>query len=188
MSYLPKIEEIKEFRIKLGIKQSELAKAVGISTNMITQIETRRASPSAENYKKIFDYLYKKSDEKQMKLEEIVASPLEFLTPGKTAKDAKKIFDSSLDFDVLPVLNSDKDGLLLGKISRIGLEEYLENNQKDLDSIMINDIIEESPPTFPHTASKESIRPILQERNSCVLVTKEGKIIGIVNYWDYFLK
>ena len=52
MSYFPKFDEIKEFRIKLQITQSELAKIIGVSTNMITQIETGRAKPSAENYKK----------------------------------------------------------------------------------------------------------------------------------------
>ena len=63
MSYIPKIEEIKKFRIRLGIKQNELAKAVGVTTNMISQIETDRANPSAENFKKIIEYFYQKSDE-----------------------------------------------------------------------------------------------------------------------------
>ena len=49
MSYFPKFDEIKEFRTKLEITQGELAKEIGVSTNMITQIETGRAKPSAEN-------------------------------------------------------------------------------------------------------------------------------------------
>ena len=53
---------------------------------------------------------------------------------------------------------------------------------------MINDILEESPPTFPHDTPKTWIRPFLQIRNNCVLVTKYGKIVGIVNYWDYLSK
>jgi len=188
MSYLPKIEEIKEFRIKSGIKQSEIAKAIGVSTNMIAQIETKRAKPSAENYKKIFDYLYQKRDENETKLGEILAAPLIFLTPGKSAQNAKEIFDSSADIDILPVLNNDKDRLVLGKISRINLEKYLEKNKRNPNEIIINDILEESPPTFPYDTPKTWIRPFLQIRNSCVLVTKDGKITGIVNYWDYLSK
>lgn len=188
MSYFPTFKEIKEFRTKLGITQNELAKAAGVTTNMITQIETERAKPSGEKYKKIFEYLYKKSDENEIKLEEIMATPITFLTPGQSAQDAKEIFDSSVDFDVLPVLNNDKEKLLLGKISRVGLEKYLENNKRNPTEIIIKNILEESPSTFPHDTPKSWIRPFLQIRNSCVLVTKEGKITGIVNYWDYLSK
>ncbi len=185
MSYIPKIEEIKKFRIRLGIEQKELAEAVGVSTNMISQIETKRAKPSAENFKKIIEYFYQKSDEHEMTLEEIWATPLIFLTPRQTAQDAKKYFDSTDDIDVLPVLNNDKDRLLLGQISRVGFEKYLE---KELGEIIIKDILEEAPPSFPHDTPKTWIKPILQIRKSCVLVTKDNKITGIVNFWDYFDK
>jgi predicted transcriptional regulator len=185
MSYLPKIEEIKTFREKLGIKQKELADAIGVTTNMITQIETKRAKPNAENYQKIIEYFYRTSDKKETTLEEIWATPLIFLTPRQSAQDAKKYFENTEDIDVLPVLNNDEDRLLVGKISRRVFEKYVD---KDLKTIIIKDILEEAPPTFPYDTPKTVIRPILQLRNSCVLVTKNNKIIGIVNYWDYFTK
>ena len=50
------------------------------------------------------------------------------------------------------------------------------------------DILEEAPPTFPYDTPKTWIRPILQIKNSCVLVTKDNKITGIVNAWDYLSK
>ncbi len=188
MSYFPKFDEIKEFRIKLGIKQNELAKAVGVTTNMITQIETKRANPSGEKYKKILEYLYQKSDEKEIKLGEIWATPIKFLTPGQTAQDAKDIFDSTEDIDLLPVLNNDKDRCLLGKITKKVLEDYLKKNNREAYKIIIKDILEESPPIVPHDTPKTWIRQFLQVKNNCVLVTKDGKITGIVNYWDYLSK
>ena len=108
-----------------------------------------------------------------------------FLTPRQTAQDAKKYFDSTEDIDVLPVLNNDEDRLLLGQISRVSFEKYLE---KDLGEIIIRGILEEAPPIFPHDTPKTWIKPILQIRKSCVLVTKDNKITGIVNFWDYFNK
>jgi len=188
MSYLPKIEEIKEFRIKLGIKQSEIAKAIGVSTNMIAQIETKRAKPSAENYKKIFEYLYNKSDENEIKLGEIMAMPIISLRPGQTAQDAKEIFDGTEDIDLLPVLTNDEDGHLLGKITKKVLDDYLKKSSREAYQIIIKDILEESPPTMPHDTPKTWIRKFLQVKNNCVLVTKDGKITGIVNYWDYLSK
>ena len=188
MSYFPKFDEIKEFRTKLEITQGELAKEIGVSTNMITQIETGRAKPSAENYKRIFEHLYQKSDEREIKLEEIWATPLIFLTPGQTAQNAKEIFDGTEDIDLLPVLTNDNDRHLLGKITKKSLEEYLKKQNRNPNDIMINDILEESPPTVPHDTPKTWIRPFIQIKNNCVLVTKHGKITGIVNYWDYLSK
>lgn len=185
MSYVPNVDEIQKFRKKLGIEQNELAKAIGVTTNMISQIETKRASPNAENYKKIIDYFYQKSDKNEITLEEIWATPITFLTPRQPILKAKEYFDSTLDIDVLPVLNNEQDRLLLGKISRVGFEKHLE---EDVDAKIIKDILEESPPTFPYYTPKTWIRPVLQIRNSCVLVTKDNKITGIVNYWDYFSK
>lgn len=188
MSYIPTIDEIQKFRKKLGIEQNELAKAIGVTTNMISQIETKRANPSAENYKKIIEYFYQKSDKNEIILEEIWATPIKFLTPRQSILKAKEYFDSTLDIDVLPVLNNEQDRLLLGKISRINFEKHLKENKMDVRTTMIKDILEESPPTFPCDTPKTWIRPILQIRNSCVLVTKDGKITGIVNYWDYLSK
>ena len=53
----PRIDTIKQIRIKLGITQKKLASAVGISTSMINQIESGRSKPSYETARKIFDQL-----------------------------------------------------------------------------------------------------------------------------------
>ena len=188
MSYFPTFDEIKEFRTKLGITQGELGKEIGVTTNMITQIETGRAKPSAENYKRIFQYLYEKSDQREVRLEEIWATPLIFLTPGQTAQDAKKIFDGTEDIDLLPVLTNDTDRHLLGKITKKVLNEYLEKQNRNPNDIMIGDILEESPPVVASDTPKTWITKFLQVKNNCVLVTKNGKITGIVNYWDYLSK
>jgi predicted transcriptional regulator len=188
MSYLPTFEEIKEFRIKLGISRKELAKVIDVSPNMIIQIETDRAKPGVDNFRKIFEYFYQKSDETETKLEEIMATPIKFLTPNRTLQNAKELFETIEDMDIIPILNNDKDKLLIGKISKKGLEEYLENNPNKISTTIVGNILEESPATFPHDTQKTWIRPFIQKRNSCVLVTKLGKIVGIVNYWDYLSK
>lgn len=187
MTYLPKIAEIGMFRKKLGITRTELAKAIHVTSNMITQIESGRANPSAENYAKILKYLYKKSDENEMKLEEIMATPIIHLNPNQTAQDANKIFDDKgQDIDCLPVLLNDKH--LVGKITRNYLEELLKKTNKKPIDFMIKDILEESPPTTPHDTPKTWITKFIQSHKDCVLVTKNGKIVGIVNYWDYLTK
>ena len=45
---LPKLEYIKQARIRLSITQRKLALLAGISTSMINQIESGRCKPSYE--------------------------------------------------------------------------------------------------------------------------------------------
>lgn len=175
------------FREKLGITQRKLAEATEVSTNMITQIETGRANPSVEKYVKIFNHLFKKSDEKEKLLGEICASPIRSIRPTQTAQDAKEILDNKkLDIDCLPVI--DKDGHLCGKITKEGLDDLFKKTRRNADSIIIKDILEESPPTAPYDIPKKWIRDLLQIRENCILVTKNSKLTGFVNYWDYLYK
>ena len=54
---LPRIDYIKQGRIKLGLTQRELASMSGISTSMINQIESGRCKPSYDTAKRIFEVL-----------------------------------------------------------------------------------------------------------------------------------
>src|SRR3989337_4338242 len=54
---LPRVDYIKQGRIRLGLTQRELATLSGISTSMINQIETGRCKPSYDTAKKIFEVL-----------------------------------------------------------------------------------------------------------------------------------
>ncbi len=54
---LPRLDSIKQARIKLGITQKKLASMTGVSTSMINQIESGRSQPSYETAKRIFDNL-----------------------------------------------------------------------------------------------------------------------------------
>src|SRR5574341_651793 len=54
---LPRLEYIKQARLRLGITQRKLASLTGISTSMINQIESGRCKPSYETARKIFEVL-----------------------------------------------------------------------------------------------------------------------------------
>jgi predicted transcriptional regulator len=56
---LPRIDSIKQIRLKIGITQKKLAVLTGVSTSMINQIESGRSQPSYETAKKIFENLAK---------------------------------------------------------------------------------------------------------------------------------
>src|SRR5439155_26584384 len=54
---LPRLESIKQARLKIGLTQQKLASLTGVSTSMINQIESGRCKPSYETARKIFEIL-----------------------------------------------------------------------------------------------------------------------------------
>ena len=50
---LPRIDSIKQIRLKIGITQKKLAIMTGVSTSMINQIESGRSQPSYDSKKNI---------------------------------------------------------------------------------------------------------------------------------------
>ena len=68
---LPRIDYIKQGRIKLGLTQRELASLSGISTSMINQIESGRCKPSYDTAKRIFEVLNSQEGKTSLKAGDI---------------------------------------------------------------------------------------------------------------------
>ena len=73
---LPKLEYIKQARIRLSITQRKLALLTGISTSMINQIESGRCKPSYETARKIFEILSSLEGQSSMKAGDICSRKL----------------------------------------------------------------------------------------------------------------
>lgn len=54
ISNLPKVEDVKKYRIQSRLTQKELAEKAGVSTSMINQIESGRSMPSYNTAIEIF--------------------------------------------------------------------------------------------------------------------------------------
>lgn len=180
MSYqFPDLKQIKIYREKLNIRQKELADAVKLSRAMITQIETGRSAPSYKKVVEIFNYLIRAVEAIPDSVGDVYPKkPVVFLHSVNKVKDALKILDNN-DFSCIPII--DGEGNLKGKITRIRINEIY--NKPKYREIFLRDILEESPPTVPHHTPTEWIMYFLTPPN-CVLVTKRGKIEGIITMYD----
>src|ERR671915_149224 len=81
---LPRLEYIKQARVRLGITQRKLASLTGISTSMINQIESGRCKPSYETARKIFEVLSSLEGRSAMKAGDICSR-----SPISVQKDEK---------------------------------------------------------------------------------------------------
>ncbi|HVB66087.1 MAG TPA: CBS domain-containing protein [Candidatus Acidoferrales bacterium] len=179
MSYqFPDLKQIKIYRKKLDINQKELAEAIGLSRSMIAHIEIGKSAPSYKKVAEIFNHLIKKIGTIPDSVGEVYLEKPVTLRPGDKVRKALEILDKN-DFSCIPIM--DGEGNLKGKITRIGINEI--SSKKDYNEIFLRDILEESPPTVPHHTPTEWIMYFLTPPN-CVLVTKGGKIEGIITMWD----
>jgi predicted transcriptional regulator len=71
---LPRIDYIKQGRIRLGMTQRELASLSGISTSMINQIESGRCKPSYDTARKIFEVLSSQEGKTSLKAGDICSN------------------------------------------------------------------------------------------------------------------
>ena len=119
---LPRIDSIKQIRLKIGITQKKLASLTGVSTSMINQIESGRSQPSYETAKKIFENLSKLEGESSSHTAgDFCSKDIVKLKPSDTLHDAiKKMHELSIS--QIPVFNNSE---VVGLISEDGIVKHL---------------------------------------------------------------
>ena len=115
---LPRIDSIKQIRLKIGITQKKLAMLTGVSTSMINQIESGRSQPSYETAKKIFENLTKLEGESSSHTAgDFCSKDIIKLKPSNTLHDAiKKMHELSIS--QIPVFDNSK---IVGVVSEDGI-------------------------------------------------------------------
>ena len=119
---LPRIDSIKQIRLKVGITQKKLATMTGVSTSMINQIESGRSQPSYETAKRVFDSLASlEGKSSSHKAGDFCSKDVVKLKPSNTLHDAiKKMHESSIS--QIPIFDGQE---LVGMISEDGIVKHL---------------------------------------------------------------
>ncbi|MFH1779898.1 MAG: helix-turn-helix domain-containing protein, partial [Candidatus Micrarchaeota archaeon] len=71
---LPSVSEVKARRLKLGLKQSELALASGVSQSLIAKMEAERIDASYSRVKAVFDALEQLEEKSELKASHVMNS------------------------------------------------------------------------------------------------------------------
>lgn len=169
------IEEIKKIRKNLGLTQFDLAKRSNVSQSMIAKIEAGRLDPSYSNARKIFTALDDLSKKEELKAIDIMNKKIISVLPDD---DIKKAIQKMKKHQIsqMPVIEGNT---VVGIVSEsIVLDSIME---KDKDTV--KDIMKESPPIISHNTSSEVITNLLKFY-PMVLVSKEGKLVGLISKSD----
>jgi len=178
---LPRIDSIKQIRLKIGITQKKLAVLTGVSTSMINQIESGRSQPSYNTAKKIFENLAKLQGESSSHTAgDFCSKDIVKLKPSNTLHDAiKKMHELSIS--QIPVfVNSE----IMGVVSEDGIVRHLVDlGEAELKKAKLADTMDAIPPIVDFDTPANVLVPLIRY-SKCILVSKKSKIIGIITASD----
>ncbi|MDH3696259.1 MAG: helix-turn-helix domain-containing protein [Nitrosopumilus sp.] len=178
---LPRIDSIKQIRLKIGITQKKLATMTGVSTSMINQIESGRSQPSYETAKKIFENLSKLEGESSSHTAgDFCSTDIVKLKPANTLHDAIKKMHQ-LSISQIPIFNNSD---VVGMISEDGIVKHLvELGEAELKKAKLANTMESVPPIVDWNTPANVLVPLIRY-SKCILVSKKSKVIGIITASD----
>ena len=178
---LPRIDSIKQIRLKIGITQKKLATMTGVSTSMINQIESGRSQPSYETAKKIFESLSKLEGESSSHTAgDFCSTDIVKLKPANTLHDAIKKMHQ-LSISQIPIFNNSD---VVGMISEDGIVKHLaELGEAELKKAKLANTMESVPPIVDWNTPANVLVPLIRY-SKCILVSKKSKVIGIITASD----
>lgn len=160
-------------RLEAGLTQSQLAKMVGVSQAHIAKIEGEKVDPRLSTVNKILEIL---TDRKRKTCSEIMTRDVIVTNPKEKIKNVSEIMVKHA-ISQLPVI---EDGQIVGMITEEGIVKHLSSN---ISEEPVENIMGPPLPSVPEDTDLVTIRSIL-ETHSGVLVTRKGKLVGIITRSD----
>jgi predicted transcriptional regulator len=164
---------LKKKRLEAGLTQSQLAKMVGVSQAHIAKIEGEKVDPRLSTVNKILEIL---EGGRGRRCGEIMTRGVITAHPKDRIREASETMVRHA-VSQLPVI---EDGRVVGMITE---ESIVRNLSPNIGDLPVEKVMEPPLPSVPEDTDLASIRPLL-ETNSGVLVTKTGKLVGIITRSD----
>jgi len=177
----PSLEDIAKKRRMLGLKQAELAKLAGVSQSLIAKLESGKIDSSYTKVKTIFDALERLEVKTKIQAGKVLHKEVVGIQKSEPISKVVQLMKSH-GYSQLPVFDGKQP---VGSISeKTILHQILAG--KDLSQISASptgEIMEEAFPQVGEDAPLSLISSLLQVY-SAVLVSKKGKVVGIITKAD----
>jgi predicted transcriptional regulator len=167
-------------RKRIGISQVELAKRAGVSQALIARIEAGTVDPRLSTYSKIWDVLRRAGEE--MKLaKDVMAKPVIGVSPKDPISKAADLMKKH-DISQLPIISERR---AVGSLTEdtIAREAFKYRSKREFFALPISEIMEEPFPIVGPSTDLQTLSALLN-RSPAVIISKGGKIVGIVTEID----
>lgn len=177
---LPRLEYIKQARIRLGITQRKLAALTAVSTSMINQIESGRCKPSYETARRIFEVLSSLEGRTSMKVGDICSRNLISVQKDQPLHTAIDVMRKN-SISQIPVFDGSK---VVGILTEDGLAKIMvEKDEKELRNVPAAEMMEPPPPLVDNSTPAKALIPLVRFAK-CILVSEKGNVVGIMTITD----
>ena len=176
---LPRLEYIKQARVRLGITQRRLAALTGVSTSMINQIESGRCKPSYETARKIFEILGSLEGRTSMKVGDICSRNLISVQKEQKLHTAIDVMRKN-SISQIPVFDGSK---VVGILTEDGLAKIMVEKDEELRNVPAAEMMDPPPPIVDNSTPAKAVIPLVRFAK-CILVSEKGNVVGIMTITD----
>lgn len=168
------VKKIGIMRKLRGLTQTELAKRAGVSQSLIARIESGTVDPAYSKVEKIFFILNNEKSDYATKAEEIMTKKISTVAADKSLVSAMKIMKIK-NISQMPVVQKN---VVVGSVTEKAIAHAFVLNENPA-SLKVKDVMENPMPTIDVSTTIAVISSLL-DAQSAVLVTKNGRIAGII--------
>jgi predicted transcriptional regulator len=174
-------KQLKKIRVQLGITQSELARAAGVSQSLIAKLESGLVDPSFSTMKSISEALRSQIRIEGKKASEVMSKPVISIQSNVTVSDSVNAMKKN-GISQLPVYSGTR---LTGSISENQIVQLL-STVDDPKSILNKPVAGYLQPTFPVVSGDTPVEALfsLFKFVPAVLVATGDKVEGVITKID----
>jgi len=185
---LPELSQIKNRRKILGITQNRLAYDAEVSQSLIAKIESGAVQPNYAFAKKILETLDKLESEKLVEKEktaqEVMTKNIIGCTSSQTVKEAcQKLVKYGIS--QIPVF--EKERVVGSATERSIIEAQTNYGAENVSEMPLGRVMEPPFPIVDASSPRSALNSFLRHYQA-ILITRKGKIIGIVARADILRK
>lgn len=180
---LPSLNDFVKKRKMLGLTQKQLAQLAGVSQSLIAKIESGKIDPSYGKVKAIFDALEQLETSITFHAKEILHGKVVGVQRDDTVSEAVRLMMEH-GYSQLPVFDGEH---LVGSMSEKTILNQVSSGRdlSHISKIRVEEIMEEALPQLDENAPLQLVSSLLRVYPA-VLVSKKGKVIGIITKADLF--
>jgi predicted transcriptional regulator len=181
IAMFPTLQDIAKRRRQLGLKQTELAKAAGVSQSLIAKLEAGTIDSSYTKVKTIFDVLEHLEFKAKVQAEKIRHNEVVSVQKNDSVSKVVNMM-KEYGYSQIPVFEGKQS---VGSVSeKTILRQILAGKDlEEISKLLTGEIMEEAFPQINEDAPLSLITSLLQTY-SAVLVSKKGILIGIITKAD----
>jgi predicted transcriptional regulator len=177
---IPELEELKRWRLRLGLTQSQVARSAGVSQPLIARIERGSVDPRLSTLRAILKAL-RDAERREVKLKDVMTHPDMSVSSTDTVHSAIQLMREK-GFSQVPVVSK---GFPVGSLHERTIIHLLseKRNTEELSKALVGEIMGPPFPMVEPAASTEEVYGMLEDA-SAVLVVERGKLVGLVSKSD----